>query len=414
MIRVAPPPGHPTSASRWVLIRAFAPADAPVPAPPADAALATARALFLAARIGCRHPAARLATELGPDAAAVVAAQGFAADHRGAVARGLLLGELARELAAVARSLDLPLGLLKFAALRATGVLLAGSRVASDLDVLVAAGRAAELQEALLERGFTAPGLSAYEHQLPLISHPRLGAVEVHLHVPGLTPPGGGRGFARFEDLESAGALEAAADDGLLVPTRPVLLAHTLAHGLLQHGWAPGAYPPFRMVSDLVDLGLGAPEGDGLLESALAWIAPGLGADEARAIRELCARLVGGELAGGGAGSGIGGGTAPDPAARLLGHFLAGALDPVYRRSLGLHRLAGAATEGHGPSLGRAAAWRRRITKALVPTRAEVDTIYGRRHGRAGYLARIAVRPFDLAWRLARAAAAWLAVRLRR
>ncbi len=299
--------------------------------------------------------------------------------------------------------------LLKYAALRASGALVAGGRLASDVDLLVAAERAAELQEVLLGRGFTTAGLSGYEHQLPLVSHPRLGAVEVHLHLPGLRPPGGG-GFARLEDLEAAGALCAVAPapgaglagaGGLSVPTRPLLAAHALAHGLLQHGWAPAAYPPFRMVSDLVDLGLGAPEGDALLAAALPWLAAELDPDEAWAARELCSRLAGGAWAATGGEA--------EPAERLVAHFLAGALDPLYRRSLGLRRLGGARTEGRG-----AAAWRRRIGKALFPTRAEVDAIYARRHGRGAYLARIAVRPFDLAWRLVRAAAARLALLRRR
>ncbi len=443
-IRFAPPPGHPDPERRWILMRAFGPAPAPAPTPvptgglapigapigapsrpfDAESVLASSRALFLAARIGARHRAAHLASELGggPDAAA--AAAGFAADHRGAIARTLLLDELAAELAGVARSLGLPVALLKFAALYATGALLPGGRLASDVDVLVPAKRAAELHDALLGRGFAASGLSAYEHQLPLISHPRLGAVEIHLHLPGLVPPGG-HGYAVLEDLEAAGALRPvaapptsattpAAAGGLRAPSRPVLLAHALAHGLLQHGWAPEAYPPFRMVSDLVDLGLGGPDGEALLEAGLPWLTagrdrgshPGLDPGEARATRELCARLVAGRLPDTG-------GT-PDAAGTLLGHFLAGALDPGYRRSLGLRRLAGAPTEDRGTSLERAAAWRRRIVKALVPTRAEVDAIYRRRHGRAGYLARIAARPFDLAWRLARALAGWLAVRFRR
>jgi hypothetical protein len=234
--------------------------------------------------------------------------------------------------------------------------------------------------------------------------------------MPGFAAPGG-RGFATFDDLEAAGALrpvDAAAGGTLRAPSRPVLLAHALVHGLLQHGWAPGAYPPFRMISDLIDLGLGGPDGDELLEAALPWLTarrdrgsgPGLDPGEARAARELCARLVEGRLPDPAA--------PPDSAGALLGHFLAGALNPAYRRSLGLRRLAGAATEDPGTMRGRAAAWRRRVAKALVPTPAEVDAIYGRRHGRAGYLARIAARPFDLAWRLARTGAAWLAVRVRR
>ena len=80
----------------------------------------------------------------------------------------------------------------------------------------------------------------------------------------------------------------------LRVPSRPVLLAHALVHGLVQHGWAPRSYPPWRGVSDWIDLGLGEADGDTLLAAASAWIGGSLAAEEARAARRLCALLVAG------------------------------------------------------------------------------------------------------------------------
>lgn len=398
-MRFSPPPVRLRVETRWVLLRAFGPVGAPAGPVDSAAAARTAESLDLAARIGARAGRRRLEEELGPGGASP-----FLARHHEAAARDLAAGALARELAKVAAEAGVPMALLKYGALRAGGRLAPGSRLAADLDVLAPAGEAGErLQAWLLERGFRPTGQPGHEHQLPSLDHPTLGAVEIHRHLPGVRAPGARR-YATFEDLAERGQLAATGDasggdldgSGVLAPSRGVLAAHALAHGLAQHVWAPDAHPPFRSLADLVDLGLGGPEGEEVAAEAAPWLRGTLTPEEVAAARELAGELVAGRpeaLEGSTAG------------ARLGRHLLAGALDPVYRRSLALRRVR--------PSVGEAAAPRRlghALARGLFPADAELDLIYGPSRGRWRRARLRAGRPFDLAWRGARAA--WSRLRL--
>jgi hypothetical protein len=378
-----------------VLLRAFGPPGASAAPVDPTAVCRVAERLDLAARIGARAGRQSLESELGAGGALPLLAR-----HHEAAARELALDALARELAAAAAGASVPAALVKFGALRAGGWLTPGSRLAADLDVLAPSGEAAErLQECLLARGFRPTGQPGHEHQLPSIDHPTLGAVEIHRHLPGVRAPGERR-YATFEDLKAHGVLsrmsDAAGAPGLLAPEPVVLAAHAMAHGLAQHGWAPGALPPFRSIGDLVDLGLGGPEGDELVAEAAPWLEGTLSFEEVGAARELCRMLVEGRpeaLEGSSAGA-------------LLGrHLLAGALDPVYRRSLALRRVRPAVGEAAGPRrLGHA------LVRGLFPADAELDLIYGPSRGPWRRARLRAGRPFDLAWRAARAG--WSRVRL--
>jgi len=386
-VRFSPPEILLTPETRWVLLRAFGPAGSQPPeAFAVDAAVETARRLELAARIAARAGRGALAVELGEGPAGALASRA-----REAAARELLLRGLAEEVGRAARERGLTVVLLKFAALAAAERLAAGSRAAGDLDVLAGAGEEGSLQEALLARGFGFTGQSGRDHHLPALAHPRLGMIEIHRHLPGVVAPGSAR-LATAEDLAREGALrEAPGLPDLRVPALPVVLAHGLAHALFQHGLAPEAYPPFRGVSDWIDLGLGGPGGAELLAGARGWLAPDFPAGELDAARELAALLAEGRpeaLEGGSAG------------ARLGRHFLAGALDSRYRRSLAVRRIA--PPRGVAEERGRVA---RALARAFFPARAELDAIYGATDSRLLRAARRALRPVDLAWRTARSLA---------
>lgn len=389
-LRFMPPPLRLTPELRWVLIRAFGPPARA--APPADgaAALAAARRLALAARIGAVHGRQALATEVG-----VEAAEGF---HRSRIAAGfseLTVVALMRELAEVAAALELPLALVKFAALHVAGAITPGSRSAADLDALVPAAGADRLASALRERGFEPRPLWGQEHHVPTLFHPDRGAVELHLHLPGVSAPGtpepwrDGQ-FAGYRELATAGVLRSAPGlaGAVSIPTAEVLAAHALAHGIAQHGWAPAAYPPMRMLADLIDLGATGPAGGDLIAGAERWLTSSVSAEEAAAARTLCIALTAGDL------DAL---AELDGAARLLAHVVAGAFRDDYRRALKLHgTLSGL---GERPSLRSALS---RVREAVFLSRRQIDAIYGPTGSSLGYLRRRLLRPLDLAVRLLR------------
>jgi len=420
-LRFDPPSIRLSPETGWVLARAFGPAErawTPAAGFAPEEAVARARRLHLAARIATRHArspgedhGSDLAAQLGSGPAAILTAA-----RRAAAARDAQLEACALEVRRTAADLGVELVLLKYAALRAIGAVAPGSRLAADVDVLVRRADVDRLWRALVGRGFQATGQPGWEHQLPGLAHPGLGEVELHVHLPGvgIGATGSGRS-ATLETLNAAGALEALPDrdeasPGTTVPARPVLLAHALVHGLAQHGWAPASYPPFRSVSDWIDLGLGNDGDRPLLTAALPWIRGSVTEPEAAAAREL-ARLLREGLPEALEG-------ATDGA--LLGrHLLAGVLDPVYARSLRLRRLGPATGAGAiggglasapappGPLEGAA----RTFAHALFPGRAELAHLYGPWRSPAGLLGRRLLRPLDLARRGVVAAVARLRLR---
>lgn len=435
-----------------MLLRAFGPwgrsADSPTPSdrltpsgPPSDPVVLFERAerLSLSVRIASRaagwgHSApaglpieGALEEELGAEVAAR-----FRAARRAAAARDAQLEALAVAVAQAAQAVEtaeVPVVLLKYGGLRGVGALPGAGRLAADLDLLVRPSDAPVLRDALLAGGWHGTGLPGWEHHLPALRHPGLGEVEIHDRLPGLTVPGeetGGTavGYDELSEREVLGPTAWPASGSaerpwriLRVPARPVLLAHALVHGLVQHGWAPRSYPPFRAVSDWIDLGLGAEDDADLLAAAAPWLDGALPAEEVAAARRLCALLVAGRpeaLSG------------DDPGAVLGRHLLAGALDPSYRRSLRLARLlpppgtgarsdsANAANTANAPSgpserdRSRLSSVLRSVGRALVPPAAELAALYGPWRTRGGLLWRRLIRPADLALRLVTAAASWL------
>ncbi len=369
-----------------MLLRAFGPAGAPLPeAVEPAAALALARRFEVSARIAVRQGRERLAAELGEEAAA-----GFARDRARAAAGGMRLMEEVRQVAGVAADLDMPLACLKFAALEGSGLLAAGSRGACDVDLLAPGERAGELWQALLAAGFRSSGFPEAEHQLPALTGPLGGVVEIHRHLPGVRLEGAAS--ASFAALDRAGLLRPLPDlpGRCAAPLPEVLAAHVLVHGLGQHGYWPSSYSLLKMVADLLDLGE-------LTDRAAAWVARDVSADERAAARGMVRRLAAGE----------------DPAGwrgleeELLRHILAGRLDPEYAGALRLGLFRPQPSERSRPvQLARA------VLGAIFLSDAQIDAVYGPPGGRLGYLGRRLARPFDLLRRLGSYGARW--ARLRR
>lgn len=392
-VRFRPPPPALTPAVRWMLLRAFGPPGAPrAPGVPVDAgeAVALCRRFDLAARVAARQGRERLAGELGEDAA-----QALARERARAAAAGLRLAALAERVAALAAARDLPVVFLKFAALDLRGLLVPGSRSACDLDVLPAAGRAAELQETLVAAGFAASPMPSQEHQLAALAGPD-GIVEVHRIMLGVRLHGGRSATA--DDLAAAGLLAPlpALPGRAAVPAPAAAAAHALVHGIAQHGWAPASYPPLKMAADLIDLGWAGEEGPAQAAQAAHWVAGEVTAAEVEAARRLACALAAGEDAAGWAASSAG-------EALLLRHALAGELDQRYRRSLRLSLFRRQPSDRREP-----ARLARLLARTVWLSRAQVDAIYGPPRHPAGYLARQLGRPLDLLARLGRyGRAAW-------
>lgn len=368
-----------------MLLRAFGPPDAPFleKVEPVEA-LAAARRFEVSPRVAARLGRSRLAAELGSETAA-----GFQRDLLATVAQGLRLQALLMDVAAVAAERSIPLVLLKYAALEASGALVAGARAACDLDLMAPPERAGELQEALIARGFRASGLPDSEHQLPALIHAAGGVLELHRLILGVRPDGAGS--ATVTALERAGLLVPAANlPGCFLPAREVQLAHVLVHGIGQHGFWPDSYPLLRTLSDLADLGFHDEAAAPLARRAAGLVARDVSEAEAEAVRELCAALVAGEdlVLSGGEGPGEG-------ARLLLLHILAGRLAPDYASALRLS-LFRAQPSDRRPAVRLV----RSVLGAVFLSRAQIDAIYGRPRHPLGYLGRRLARPFDLLIRL--------------
>ena len=374
---------------RWALVRAFGPVGQAWPAPPAGReALDLARRFDLAARIGGRHPLPSLAAEVGAQAASA-----FTLEHEAARRAAAFLGKVAAEVAGVAASLGVPIVLLKFAALRASGLVADGLRAAGDVDVLAPPDRARALAAALGTLGLTPAGFGAEAHQLPQLRDGGGRCVEVHVHVPEVRVSPGAPPVT-LDALASRGLLRRTGLPGeCSVPLPHVMTAHAVVHGLVHHGFAPDGYPALRLVGDLIALGAHE-DGGALACAALTLVVDEIGPDEMEAAVALAARLARADATLFEPG--------PSPEATLLRHVVAGRLDVDYGRSLRL-RAVGARRW----TLARAA-------HALVLTDAQIDVVYGPPRSRLGYMGRRLARPFDLVRRIVRYAAAAARVRLRR
>ncbi len=215
------------------------------------------------------------------------------------------------------------------------------------------------------------------------MSHPAHGTIELHRCILGVRVPGSRRSLDG-SSMRDPGLSQNIPAFGAKVraPSIPVLAAHVLAHGLVQHGYGPASYPLFRLLADLQDLQAAGAQ----LPSAMPFLRE-VDQEDLDAVETLLDALKRGAAL-----------ELPPGAPRaLLEHFLAGPLDPSYsvalksdpRYALGLSDL----------DLPRLAL--RRLWKVLFLSRQRVDAIYGRPSRPGGYLARQLFRPVDLGLRLA-------------
>lgn len=394
--RFRPPETPATPALAWVLSRAYGPADTPSqrlerPERSQDA-LDLARRLGLAARIGARHPPERLTEEVGSHAATELKRASMLV-----CARELGFRVALEEVDRAAAELGIAYAPLKGLALTLGGYSLPGSRPFSDVDLLVPAARLEALQRELARRGFTVAG-RGYEHHAPPLRHPAGGQIELHRSIPGVRIDASRpRRSATFEALLAARLLAAPttgafqAQGQLLLPSPELLAAHSLVHVLSQHGFAPGVYPGFLMLADLLDLGVQGVGGRETLAAVEPWIARAVSRGEAAAALDLATSLATGDrsLFEG-----------PRTRARiLLDHFHAGATEPSYGESLKT-RMFERPTSDRRHAHSRA----RLLAGALFPAKTGVAA------GTDGF-AGFSMRPLELwrRWRSARRAARALA-----
>ena len=406
--RFDPPAVDLTPALRWILSRAFGPAELAAEEPEGLSTAALANSLGLAPRIAARHSPNWLAGELGADAAAEL--RRFRAL---AMAQEMRLMTALVAFDEVAAELRVPYAPLKGQALVLGGFAPEGGRASADVDLLVPEERVATLQAELVKRGFTEVG-EAYEHQAPSLKHRDGGAIELHRVILGVRP--GERQSATFEELAAAGMIGGVGGAGgvgggpavwrtpnekpkgdLRMPRREVLTAHALVHALAQHGLAPRAYPGLLLIADLLDLAFRGSPGRATLATITPWIERAVSFDEAEAALDLASGLAAG---------GRGGATLFEESAAgrsrprlLLDHFLAGATDPRYAESLKVRALEQPLSD-RSHSGARVAL----IAHALLPAR--MKDAEGESERWPDYLARLAARPFDLfrRWRVSRAA----------
>ncbi len=177
----------------------------------------------------------------------------------------------------------------------------------------------------------------------------------------------------------------------LLVPRPHVLLAHALAHAIYQHGLEPAAYPAFKLLADVADLRRAA--GDGLIRDALPLIAAEVNEKDARAAWVLPSLL---------AAKGTAGVLArpESPEARLLAHFVRGALEPAYAESLKIRSAMTLPSDRSGPTGLLRQSWH-----AVAISRSQARALYGA-DTNAKYATALVFRPFRLAWKLVRYAVA--------
>jgi hypothetical protein len=190
--RFRPPSVDFPAAVRWALGRAFAGPDwrPPTNVDP-QAALSWATALGVETRIAFRSSPEELARELKGEVAQLL----LRSRHQ-SVARGMQLQDLLERVAICRAELDLPLVALKGVALLESGVTAPGARSFGDLDVLVPAGQAKRLARRLLEEGLQPSVKTSGQFQIPPLSHPTLGLLQISHQIPGLSAHGSGNATA--------------------------------------------------------------------------------------------------------------------------------------------------------------------------------------------------------------------------
>jgi hypothetical protein len=303
----------------WVLKRSFGPLAWSPSVPLAGKELVdTALRLDVAGRIAARHPRSLLEREMGPEAAHRLREQYVAI-----VGREALLDRALALLLRQAEISSVPCILLKYAALNRMGALRSGARSASDIDVLVPLASAQPFQDTLLRNGYQEVSPPECAHQLPILRDRNGALVELHLHLPGVSLAAG-QSFASADDLMSAGLTRQSGN--ALLPEPMIVVAHALAHGLVQHARAAHGYSPLKTFADLADL---AQAGHGTFEQAGPFLTAAMTVGDLTSALTLARALQHGDLATAMRGS----------SGVLLRHALASQLDRGYATRLLLRML---------------------------------------------------------------------------
>lgn len=355
-----------------------------------------ARRFSLTERIGSRTPTEVLENELGKD----YADQFREATTRSA-ARSIAVEFVCHEIAKLGSELGVPTVILKGAALQIAGRVAPGSRDMCDVDVLAPDDGARRLHGALVEAGCTVFEVPESDHQLQHLTH-RLGlGIEVHMIIPGVRVSSDLSATA-FELIERGLARPALGlEDDCYIPGDEVMLAHLIVHGIAQHGMSPQGYPIARMLADVQDFGIDETGLATFLDGGYSWIAADVSREEVEAVVGLAQRLGTGEEPAIVA-------IAEDGAGILLRHVVAGMVDEDYAYSMKFRSLAAKPRD-----FGRARAAAKTLRGALLPTKAQIDILYGPPRTKLGYWGWRLWRPFDLMLRAARYGRAWLRQRIR-
>lgn len=381
---------------RWLLLATFG---RPEPPPPRDLdvrsipTLATLAFQFdLGPRLFARLGRRKIVEYLGETAARQLVSSALVAlGGRERSRAGLPF------IAEIAERRQIPVLFLKGTALELGGYSKLGWRNSLDVDVLLRSADLAAFSDELEGKGWrifraTDPD---QDHSLPVLFHRQYGRIEMHWCIPGLDL-GGRRRFARLEDVESAGETQPAPELNRFcrIPSRDLLSAHVLVHGLAQHGFALD-YPFFRIVSDLIDLDVEKPPEQ-------PWTSRALSMPEALAACLLARRLASADL------TVFDATTARVPEASLLAHFVAATTDETYATTL---RLKSAWTFlADGPIAFTVV---RRVGRTLFPDAEQLERLYGPPKSRWSRPLQRLLRPLDLALRLTQRLLAWAILRLR-
>lgn len=389
-IRFHPPKGPLAPGVRWVLSRAFASTFEDIPDALPSECLHEARRLGLLPRILSRHGRELIAAELGDDVARSAAQQ----LHR-QMAAGLAIKQTQQHIAKSALERGFSFGILKFAALYELGFVSPATRAACDLDILVDPEDAKPFAAALISEGYLCPPRRVATHHPFILKSPTGTTVELHTRLPHVrTHPD--RPGAELNTLKIAGLVfpSIACSPNVYVPTRELLAAHLVAHGIAQHGFDPRTYPSWRMVSDLAVMGYA--DDPALRVGAHRWIFHAVSEAELQAIATLikCLQLDKLEALW----------ESDDDAALLLRHLVYVVTNERYRAQVELRHIGQAVRED-----GIMSVLRNYSTYALFLPEASLRRIYGD-SPRSLLMLRL-VRPADFAYRgirrLMRALPSW-------
>jgi len=354
----------------------------------------------LAARIGARCEWSRLVSQLGEKAA-----NELIAVHKQSVVSELRHRSVIRMIQQVSERLGIQAVFIKGAALFIDNTSILGSRLTTDVDVLVAASEAGGLQNVLIARGWIeAADTEEKEHQLQTLHHPSGAMIEVHCAFRGVHSDSTQRGLS-LKDVCDLGLTRTVVveDLSMTIPCREVLIANALVHGIAQHGYLPLTYPLTQMIADVQDLGVSDEREAAFWKTGFPLISKNISRAEVASVFDLAQRLSLGEPL-------VEIECSQTAAGRLLRHVIAGLTDSRYRDSLVFRSVLDPL-----PTTSRAAAQMTSIRHVIWPNRKGMADRFG--HGKLQnmplWIWRV-FRPLHLTWVLVRIVKNWLSTKIRR